>query len=59
MADLTNPDNPSATFTLTFDDEPVDITIEFHFSDNAEDFINVTEFVNHAAGTLLKALVES
>lgn len=51
-----NPDNPTATFTLTFDDEPVDITLEFHFSGNAEDFIDIGEFVNDAAGVVLRAL---
>jgi len=51
-----NPDNPTATFTLTFDDEPVDVVLEFHFSANAEDYIDVTDFVNDAAGTILRAL---
>lgn len=51
-----NPDNPTATFTITFDNEPVDITMEFHFSANAEDYIDVTDFVNDAAGVVLRAL---
>lgn len=51
-----NPDNPTATFTLTFDDEPVTVTMEFHFSANAEDYIDVTDFVNDAAGVVLRAL---
>jgi len=51
-----NPDNPTATFTLTFDDDPVDVTLEFHFSANAEDYIDVADFVNDAAGVILRAL---
>lgn len=51
-----NPDNPTAQFTLTFDDQDVDITVEFHFSENAEDFIDVETFVNLAAGELLRAI---
>lgn len=49
-------DNPTAEFTLNFDDEEVGITVEFHFSDNAEEFIDVQSFVSAAASNLLSAM---
>lgn len=52
-----NPDNPTAEFALTFDEGEVKVTLEFHFSDNAEDFIDPAEFVNVAAGVLFSNML--
>lgn len=51
-----NPDNPVAEFKLTFDEGEVTVKLEFHFSDNAEDFIDVATFVNVASAQLLGAM---
>lgn len=51
-----NPDNPVAEFKLSFDDEEVTMKLEFHFSDNAEDFVDVALLVNIVSGQLLRAL---
>lgn len=58
-----NPDNPTADFKLTFGKEDggedvVDITLEFHFSENAEDFIDPAEFTNVAAGLILREMLQ-
>ncbi|WAB09296.1 hypothetical protein SEA_STELLA_56 [Streptomyces phage Stella] len=49
----TNPDNPSIKMEIKFDDEVVEVELEFHFSDNAEEFINVQHFVTAAAAQLM------
>lgn len=49
----TDPDNPSIKMEIKFDDEVVTVELEFHFSDNAEDFLDVTHFVNAAAAQLM------
>lgn len=38
---------------LEFDDEVVEVVLEFHFSDNAEKFFDVPDFVNAAAYSLI------
>ena len=48
-----NPDNPSIKLELTFDDAVVEVELEFHFSENAEKYIDVQRFVTTAAATLL------
>jgi hypothetical protein len=48
-----NPDNPSIKMELTFDDEVVEVELEFHFSDNAENFIDVTTFVTSVGRSLM------
>lgn len=48
-----DPDNPTITMELTFDDEVVTVELEFHFSDNAEKFFDIQTFVTTAAATLL------
>ena len=53
-----HPDNPTAEFKLTFDEGEVTVVLEFHFSDNAEDFIDVPTFVNVAANQLLGSWLE-
>lgn len=58
-----NPDNPTAQFTLTFDGDDgeatnVGITLEFHFTENAEDFIDPAEFTNVAAGVILREMLQ-
>lgn len=50
-------DNPTVKFELTFDTDVVEVELEFKFSDNAEEFIDVTQFVNIAAHTLLNEMV--
>lgn len=49
-------DNPTAEFELSFDDEKVTITLEYHFSDNAEDFIDVPAFVELASREILASM---
>jgi hypothetical protein len=49
-------DNPTAKFELKFDDEVVTIVVEFHFSDNADDFIDVAHYVEAASYLLLKGM---
>jgi hypothetical protein len=46
-------DNPTAKYELKFDDETVVIELEFRFSDNAEEFLDIATFVNLAANELL------
>lgn len=52
----TGTENPSAEFKLSFDDSDVIINLEFHFSDNAEEFIDVPAFVSFAANAVLEKL---
>lgn len=52
----TNTENPSAEFKLSFDGDDVIIKLEFHFSDNAEEFIDVAGFVSFAANAVLEKL---
>jgi len=49
-------DSPTAKFELTFDDDVVEVELEFKFSDNAEDFIDVGKFVWLATQQLLQAM---
>lgn len=49
-------DNPTAEFKLTFDEGEVTVILEFHFSDNAEEFIDVPTFVNVASTQLLNSM---
>lgn len=51
-----DPDNPTVKFELTFDDDVVTVELEFHFSDNAEQFISPAAFVNAAAHTLMSEM---
>lgn len=46
-------DNPTAEFEFTFDDEVVTVTLEFHLSDNAEEFFNVTALVEVISSIVL------
>lgn len=48
-----NPDNPAIRLELTFDDETVSVELEFHFSENAEEYIDVQRFVSTAAAMLM------
>ncbi|WNM75011.1 hypothetical protein SEA_DENNEBES_55 [Streptomyces phage Dennebes] len=48
-----NPDNPTIKLELTFDDAVVEVELEFHFSENAEDYLDVATFVSTAAAMLL------
>jgi hypothetical protein len=48
-----NPDNPSIKLELTFDDDVVEVELEFHFSDNAEQFIDVSKFVAAVGASLM------
>jgi len=50
-------DNPTAKFELKFDDDVVTVELEFKFSDNADDFLDVSRFVGLAAQTLLYGMV--
>lgn len=54
-----NPDNPTAEFGITFDDEEVKVVLEFHLSENAEDFIDVPAFVEMASSAVLVAMTRS
>lgn len=49
-----NPDNPTLKIEAELEDgEIVTVVLEFHFSDNAEEHMNVSQFVNNVASTLL------
>lgn len=60
MADTTtkpHPDNPTIALDLDFgSDGKTSVVIEFHFSDNVEDFVDVSNFVYLAAGALRRAM---
>lgn len=47
-------DNPTAEFIFTFSGEDVVVTLEFHFSDNAEDFFDVGSIVNGMVAAIAK-----
>ena len=49
-------DNITAEFKLSFDDTEVEVVLEFHFSENAEEFINPGMFANLAANAILQAI---
>lgn len=54
-----NPDNPTAEFAITLDDEEIKIVLEFHLSENAEDLIDVPAFVEMASSAVLVAMTGS
>lgn len=50
-------DNPTAKFELKFDDDTVVVELEFKFSDNADEFLDVALFVELASTQLLQSMV--
>lgn len=56
MSDI-DTDNPTAEFTFTFDEGEVTVTLEFHFSDNAEDFLDPETIVNGMSAAILRELM--
>lgn len=46
--------NPTASFEFTFDDDVVDVTLEFHFSENVEEFFDVTSLVEGMSSAILR-----
>lgn len=52
-----NPDNPTAEFTFSFGSGDVKVVLEFHFSDNAEDFLDPETIVNGMSAAILRELM--
>lgn len=50
--------NPTASFEFTFDNEVVDVTLEFHFSENVEEFFDVTSLVEGMSSAILREVSE-
>jgi hypothetical protein len=57
MATTPNPDNPTLSFKMDFDGEEVEIIAEFHVSDNADQFIDVTHFVTTVGKAAMGAVM--
>lgn len=51
-------DNPTAEFKFDFDDETVTVKLEFHISDNAEEFFDVPSLVEGMSSAILRELSE-
>lgn len=49
-------DNPTAEFEFDFGEEVVTITLEFHFSDNAENFFDVEGVVEGMTNGILREI---
>lgn len=49
-------DNPTAEFEFDFGGETVVITLEFHFTDNAEEFFDVAGVVDSMANAVLREI---
>ena len=49
-------DNPTAEFEFDFGGEIVTITLEFHFTDNADDFFDIADIVEGMSGAILREI---
>ena len=49
-------DNVTAEFKFTFDEEEVEVVLEFHASPNASEFMSVPGFAQMAANAILREL---
>jgi hypothetical protein len=58
MITTPNPDNPTLSFKMDFDGEEVEIVAEFHISENADEFLDVTHFVTIVGKAAMGAVME-